>query len=618
MVRVYLRLLRYLKPYKKGLAAALVCMVTLALTTGLYAYLVGPVLQFLLTGGQKGLAAVSRIVPHVDLSHLDKKEVLLILPVMVFLVALVKGVSYFGQFFFMGMTGQKVIVDLRRHLFRHLLGLSPGWFTADHSGDLISRFTNDVMQVQTAVTYAATSIVRDTLQIIVLLGVAFYLDWRLSVLAFGIIPATLYPIVRFARRLRKVTKQSNTVMGRITEIIHEVIGGIRVVQAFTMEPWENARFDAENDHFLSVMRRSFLVRGASTPTMEVMAVAGLSVTLWYATSAIGRGDLDPAKFLSFFATVMLMYQPVKSLGRLQNFIITGAASAERIFEILDTAPEIADAPGAVDLAPFAEALRFEDVRLVYGRAGGGGPGTEALQGIDLTIEKGKVLALVGPSGGGKSTLVNLIPRFYDPTAGTVRFDGHDLREVRLESLRRQVAVVSQDTIIFNDSVRANVTYGNPDVGDDAVWDALARAQATDFVAALPGGLDTRLGERGVTLSGGQRQRLAIARALCKDAPILVLDEATSNLDTENERAVQRALAELMAGRTVVVIAHRLSTIRDADRIVVLEGGRVAETGTHAALLARGGLYRRLHDLQLVGEGAAAGDAADGTGRAAEG
>ena len=599
MIRTYLRLLTYLRPHLTGFFAAVACMVVLALTTGLYAYLVGPMLEFLVTGGQEGVDAVARLLPSVDLSGLDRQALLLLMPGIILATGVVKGASYFGQFYLMGMTGQKVVVDLRRHLFSHLLDLSPAWFTRHHSGDLISRFTNDIAKVETAVTYAVTSIIRDALQVVVLVGVAFYLDWRLSILAFGVIPVTLFPIVRFARRLRRVTGHSNEVMGRITERIHEAIGGIRTVQAYGREDFERARFDALNEDFVRVMRRSFLVRGLSTPTMEVMAVTGVAVTLWLASDAIAAGTLDAAKFLSFFATIMLMYQPVKSLGRLGQFVVTGAASAERIFEVLDARPEIVEAEDARPVRGLEEALRFEHVGFSYG----GADGPPVLEDVSFEVARGEVVALVGPSGGGKSTLAALLLRFYDPTEGRITLDGVDLRQVSLKDLRALVAVVSQETVVFNDTVRANVAYGRPEVSDEAVWEALDRAHARRFVEALDRGLDTPLGERGVTLSGGQRQRLSIARAILKDAPLLVLDEATSQLDAESEAAVQAALAELMRGRTTLVIAHRLATVQRADRILVVDGGRIVEAGTHEVLLAQGGLYSRLHALQRLGDGA---------------
>ncbi len=593
--RAYRRLLGYLRPYVPGLVGAIICMVVLALTTGLYAYLVGPVLEFLMTGGEKGLAAVGRILPSMDMAALDRDVVIVALPLLLIGVGIVKAIAYFGQFFLMGMTGQRVVVDLRRHLYRHLLSLPAGWFARRHSGDLISRFTHDVMAVETAVTYAAASIFRDGMQVLVLLALSFYLDWFLALMAFGVIPLTLYPLVRFARRLRKHTGESNKLMGRISERVHETVAGIRVVQAYGMEEREIDRFDRENDDYVSVMRRSFMVRAASSPTMELMAVTGLAAILWYATSTVAAGGIEPSAFLSFFATVMLMYQPVKSLSRMGQFVVTGATSAERIFEVLDTEPSIRDSSGATELVGVKEAIRFEKVEFAYEE------GRPVIREVDLSIEQGQVLALVGPSGGGKTTLASLLPRFFDPGSGRITIDGLDIRDVTLSSLRSRIALVSQETVVFNDTVRANVACGRPDATDQDVCRALERAQAMEFVERLPRGLDTNLGERGVTLSGGQRQRIAIARALIKDAPILVLDEATSSLDTESERAVQEALAELMAGRTVLVIAHRLSTIREADRIAVVDEGAIVEEGTHEELMARRGLYKHLHDLQGIEE-----------------
>ncbi len=595
----YFRLLRFAAPYRARFLGALACMVVLALSTAAYVNLLGPVLEFLFTGRTQAVASLARFLPDsLDpggwLEHVDRQRVLAMLPFVITAVALVKGVAYFGQFYLMGMVSQRVIADLRTALFDHLLGLSPSFFAKRHSGDLMSRFSADVQSVETAVSYAVSSYIRDGLTIVVMLVNCFVLDWRLSLMAFVAVPATFLPIVRIARRLKRVTQQSQSTLGRISELVQEALSGMRVVQAFGMERWESERFRGENRRWIRIMRRSFVVRAVYSPLMEVMAAAGLSLAIWWVGGRIVRGELEAAKFFSFVAAVLLLYSPVKQLGKVGQIALQGGAAAERIFEILDARTGVPDA-GTVALAPFAREVRFEDVSFSYGER-------PVLDGVSLTLRKGEVVALVGSSGGGKTTLANLLPRFWDVTGGRIRIDGLDVRDATLASLRAQMAVVTQETVLFNDTVRANIAYGRPDVAPADVERAARMAYAHEFIAALPQGYQTVVGEKGVLLSGGQRQRIAIARAFLKDAPILILDEATSSLDAESEREVQRALEGLMGfgapsgPRTTLVIAHRLSTIRSADRIVVLAGGRVVEAGRHEELMERRGEYARLYRI----------------------
>jgi subfamily B ATP-binding cassette protein MsbA len=618
-VRTYLRLLRFAAPYKWRFAAAIGCMMVLALATAAYVNLLGPVMEFLFTGKAGGAGGLSWLSPAgLDLgrfhAEMDQERILRLLPWLIVGVSVVKGIAWFGQFHLMGMASQKIIADLRQALFDHLMRLSPSFYSRRHSGDLMSRLGNDVGSVENAVSNAVASYLRDGLTVLVMLTNCFLLDWKLSLITFVAVPATIFPVVRLARRLKKVTGQSQSTLGRISEMVQEALSGIRVVQAYGMEDWESRRFRDENRRWLGFMRRSISVRALSSPLMEVMAAVGMALAIAWVGGQVLHGQIAAGKFLAFIAAVLMLYTPVKQLGKVGQVALQGAAAGERIFEILDARTEVPDT-GRTVLPRFQGEIRYHDVSFTYGDK-------PVLREVSLTIRKGEVVALVGGSGGGKTTVANLLPRFWDVTGGRITVDGVDLREATLASLRAQMALVTQETVLFNATVRANIAYGRPDVPIADVERAARMAHAHDFIAALPQGYETVVGERGVLLSGGQRQRLAIARAFMKDAPILILDEATSALDAESEREVQRALEELMGlghegHRTTLVIAHRLSTIRNADKIVVIAGGRVVETGRHEELLARGGEYARLYRVYQGNErdGAAAGAPglpADGT------
>lgn len=592
------RLLSYLLPYRARALAAFACMAVLAVTTAIYAFLVGPLLALLVTGDwQEAVPESMRaLLPALSADSFDRDRAMLLLPLLLVGVAIAKGAAYAGQFYLMGTIGQNVVADLRKELFGKLMSMPPSFWARRHSGDLHSRLNTDVVNIEAAIVWALSSYARDTLQVVVLLVQAFVLDWRLSIIAFGALPVVILPVIRFAKWLKRVTMQSNVVMGDINTVAHEALSGVRVVQAFGAEDRERARYASAIHEHLAVMRRSLLIRATSTPTMEIIAIAGVGAAVAYAGKAVASGEIEGRLFMSFIATVLLMVQPAKALGRVGNFMIQGLAGAERVFEILDVPQEIADAPNARTLPPIADSLFFDDVTLRY-ETDDEPEGRAIIRGLSLRVRQGEVVALVGPSGAGKSSLANLVPRFYDPTEGAVRIDGVDLREVTLASLRAQIALVTQETVLFNESVAANIAYGRADATREEIEQAAKAAHAHDFILELPKGYETRVGEKGVSLSGGQRQRLAIARAILKDAPILVLDEATSALDTHSEVAVQQALDELMKNRTVVVIAHRLSTIRGADRIVVLVDGRIVEEGSHDELVARNGEYAAMLSLQ---------------------
>ena len=609
-MKTYLRLLAFGWPHRWLFATALLCMIVLASATAAYVNLMGPALDFLFTGRAGSLASVVRTLPKdIDLAGtlaaVDRNRLLAILPFVIFGVALVKGVAYFGQMYLMGLISQRIVADLRRDLFTRLISLPPAFHAKHHSGDLLSRFSTDVQMVQLAVTDAVATYLRDGITVVVMLVNCFLLDWKLSLMAFGAVPLTLIPVIRIAKRLRTNTGESMASLGVISELALEALAGLRVVQAFGMERYEVDRFVRANQSMMRFERRITALRAFSSPLMEVMAAAGMAFTIWWVGGQILSGQLAAGKFFSFVTAVLLLYQPVKQLGRVGQMAMIGAASGERVFEILDAQSTVRD-EGTRVMPAFQETIRYEAVDFDYGDR-------PVLQGLDLTIRKGEVVALVGPSGGGKTTISNLLPRFWDPTRGRITIDGLDLKDATMASLRAQLAVVTQETVLFNDTVRANIAYGQPGLPQEVVERAARMAQAHDFILQLPQGYETRVGERAVILSGGQRQRIAIARAFLKNAPILLLDEATSALDAESEREVQRALERLMEleggrRRTTLVIAHRLSTIRHADKIVVLVAGRVVETGRHDELLVRDGEYARLWRI-FEGEARERGEAA---------
>jgi subfamily B ATP-binding cassette protein MsbA len=597
-LRTYLRLLGFAAPYRFRILAAIGCMLVFGAGTAAYAYLLGPALTFLIRGGEGGLDLKVPFAPaawHLQqgLTHFNREQALTLLPLVIVAVTVLKGVAFFGQHYLMSMVGQRVVADLRKALFSHLVRLSPAFYSRRHSGDILQRFSADVSAVESAVTSAVVAYLRDGISVVVMLAVCFFMSWRMSLVAFGAIPVTLFPIVRLARRLKKVTSHAQQTGGELLELVQESVSGIRVVQAYGMEGWEAKRYGEANGRLIRILRRGILATGISSPLMEVMAATGLSAAIWWVGGLILRGALPADQFLSFVAAVLLLYTPVKQLGRQGQDILRGSAAGDRILELLDTRSGVPDS-GQATLAPFHEAVRYEGVSFRYD------PDKPlVLEGLTLEIRKGEVVALVGASGGGKTTVANLLPRFWDVVGGRITVDGVDLREVTLESLRAQIALVTQETVLFSDTVRANIAYGRPEIPLAEVERAARLAQAHDFIRALPQGYETEVGERGGLLSGGQRQRLAIARAFLKDAPLLVLDEATSALDAESEREVQRALDSLMRGedghrRTTLVIAHRLSTIRNADRILVIAGGRVVEAGRHDELMQHGGEYARLY------------------------
>ena len=567
------RLYGVLTPYRSRLLVAMGGMIIVAGFNAAQAYMVKPLL---------------------DEIFVNKDKVLLnILPLALLAIFLIKGVFYFIYSYLLEWVGQCVIRDLRNRLYTHLNRLSLSFFHHTPTGELISRIVNDVTLLQGAVSHALIRILRDFVSVIGLLGVIFIMDWRLALMSMIFLPMAAAPIVIFGKKFRRVSTQYQKSIGDATNILHETIGGTRIVKAFCMEKEEENRFAAQIQHLFSTLMTETKYRCLSHPMIEFMGGVGISLIIWFGGMQVLKGTSTMGAFMSFLTALIMLYEPVKGVSKINSTIQSGLAAATRIFNLLDIRPEIEENPDAVDLPPFHDCIEFKDVSFSYE------PGEPVLRGINLKVQRGEILAVVGPSGGGKTTLANLLPRFHDVDSGALLIDGHDVRNVTMHSLRSQMALVTQQTILFNDTVRNNIGYGSRNCSEEDIYRAADAAFACEFIDDLPDGFDTIIGESGARLSGGQRQRISIARAILKDAPVLVLDEATSALDTESERKVQKALENLMKNRTTIVIAHRLSTIKNADRIIVMQEGRLVEEGPHDLLLQKHGVYEGLHKMQYA-------------------
>ena len=516
-------------------------------------------------------------------------------PFAVIAIFLFKGLCNYAQQILMNSIGLRIVTDLRNKLYEQIQKQSLSFFSMHPTGLLMSRITNDVQSVQTASSEAVTALVKDSFTLMGLIGVIFYTDWKLAIIAMLVFPLTIYPISWFGKKMRHVTKSTQVTMGTLNSLLQETISGTRIVKAFGMEKYENRRFAAENERLFKYYMKAVSVNAISTPLMDCLGGLGIAAVIFYGGYNVVHGNSTPGTFFSFIAAMLMLYEPVKRLTNVNNTINQGIAGAERIFSIMDRVPDIEDKPGAIVLPPVHKGIDIEKVKFCY-------EVTPVLKNINLSIKSGEVVAFVGMSGGGKTSLVNLIPRFYDVNDGRILIDDHDIRDVTLQSLRSQIAIVTQQTILFNDSVKNNIAYGDIERTEEEIIHAAKAANAHDFIMKLPDGYDTNIGELGTKLSGGEKQRISIARALLKNAPILILDEATSSLDTEAEIEVQDALDNLMKGRTTLIIAHRLSTIRNADRIIALVNGEIVEEGNHETLLAKKGEYFRLYNLQFKDEG----------------
>jgi subfamily B ATP-binding cassette protein MsbA len=572
---VYRRLLPLMRPYLAVLIVGGVLALVVASMEGAIAWLVKPALD--------------------DIFIRRDQTMLRVIPLLLLGAYLVKGVGRYGQSYLMAAVGERVVATLRHNLYAHIQQMPLSFFADLHSAELMSRVVTDVNRLARVSSTVLVMALRQLAMIVALLSVMAVREWRLAVIAVLIFPFVGVAVRGIGRRLYRINKRSQEKVAELNVLLHEAFSGMKIVKAFGREAHEAQRFDRVNHRLLDLALKDHRTDEVTEPLMEILAAFGIMGALWYGGHQVISGAMTPGDFFSFTAAMALVYGPVRQLSRIMNTIQQTTSSVERVFGILDMPPAIADRPGARTLPGFTSTLRFEGVSFRY-------PGSPdlTLRDIGLDVHRGEVVAFVGMSGAGKSTLIDLVPRFHDVTAGRITVDGHDVRDVTQASLRAQIAVVTQETFLFSDSVHYNIAYGRPGASDEDVARAARQAHAEEFILACPEGYATLVGERGVRLSGGQRQRLAIARAFLKDPPILILDEATSDLDAESEFMVQQALSDLMRGRTVLVIAHRLSTVRNAARIVVIHEGRIAEIGSHDELVARDGVYRRLYALQMEG------------------
>src|SRR6476469_1787345 len=603
-MRQLTRLLAFLRPYLPHFIGSVLLMAVVGAMETFRIILMGPIIDKVLNPKAPGrslmlfnLPGTNHVVFLQDFVPQHFHNPLTVVAVALVGTALIKGVCDYTGTYLVNHAGFGLITDLRNRLYDTILQRSIAFFSRHSTGTLVSTVVNDVEKVQVTLTIALAEFLQQLFTLVFLIGAVILLGHKLAWVLLIFVPFVIFSAGKIGRRVRTTTRKGQDKLADIQNILHESIAGNRIVKAFGMESWESSRFRAAARKLFRANLKSVAVQSVSSPLMDIIGALAIALLLWVGRNQINSGAMTPGIFIAFIIAVFRLYDPVRKMAFFNNSFQQALGASQEIFRFIDEEDDIKERPDAIALPAFRERVRFENVCFSYG--GANGPETEILHNVNLETRAGEVVAIVGSSGAGKTTLVNLIPRFFDVASGAIKIDGHDIRDVTLASLRAQIGVVTQETILFNDTVRNNVAYGQPHVTEDDVIEAAKAALAHDFILRLPEGYDTMIGERGLRLSGGERQRIAIARALLKNAPILILDEATSSLDTESEALVQGALQNLISGRTVFVIAHRLTTVRHADRIVVLEGGRIADSGTHEDLLTRLGTYRKLYELQFM-------------------
>jgi len=582
---------KYFRPHSGIFLAALLFMALNALATGFYAYLVGPVVKFIFTGGFAEGDSLPAFLSHLGLQAEfgNRSAALLILPGLILVAALFKGIGQFGKFYLMGAFGEKALFDIRADMLERMHRLPMERLETEAGGALLSRLSQDSRLIGEAVTNALGSIFSDSMKMLVLLCVAFALDWRLAMITFFLLPLVALPIVQVGRRLKHTAGACQNETAALSAHVLEDIRAARMIRHFGLAGLRAGAFERINRRYLAVSLKSYAIRAFASPLMELIGALGLAVTLAYAAWRMEQGTLVPEHFVSFFASVLLLYEPMKNLGRLNNWIQPGRAGAARVAELLTW--KLEDGGGEAQPEGIREGIAIENISFTYGE-------TPVLKGVNLTLQPGMLTALVGPSGSGKSTLLRLLLRERIPTGGSISADGVDISTLSLDAWRRLIAVVEQRPLLFDDTIYNNIALGKPDAGRDEVLEAAGKAGVTRFVADLPQGFETRSGEGGLMLSEGQLQRIALARAFLRRAALVILDEATSALDAESEKIIADAMRELRRGSMLLVVAHRLSTIRNADKIAVLSEGHILEEGTHAELLARHGTYAAFAAMQF--------------------